>query len=110
MLEERQTDVIAASRVGKVENEDVWILSAQCQINEDGQLVKPEDRKIEWISHLYKPKRGGQDPVWSDIAKPAHECCIALPLSGDGLKHLVCAIRNAFGGNWRSAVFLLGIN
>ena len=79
-----ETDIIAANRVGKFEGKNVWVLSASCQLNEDGQLIQQEDRETDWISHLYKPKRIGQDPVWCDIAKPVHECAISLPLSGDG--------------------------
>jgi hypothetical protein len=75
--------------------------ACQIQINEDGELIAQEEQEIMWISHLYKPKRGGNDPVWYDIAKPDHQCKI-------NLCNLVQAMRNAFGGNWLSSMFLLG--
>ena len=106
--EGHNTDVLAASRVGKAVEKDIWILSEACQINEDGELIPQEEQEIMWISHLYKPKRGGNDPVWYDIAKPDHQCKINLPLSRSGLCNLVQAMRNAFGGNWLSSMFLLG--
>ena len=70
---ERPSDLLAASRVGKVHGKNIWVLAKDCQIDEDGQLIPQERQEIVWISHLYKPKRGGNDPVWCDIAKPAQE-------------------------------------
>lgn len=106
--ESRKPDVLAASRVGKAEEKDIWILSEAVQIDEDGILIPKEEQEILWISHLYKRKRGGFHPVWHDIAKPGHQCKINLPLSSNGICHLVHTMRNAFGGNWLSSIFLLG--
>ena len=106
--EGRQSDVLAAGRVGKAIEEDIWILSENCQINEDGELIPKEEQKILWISNICKPKRGGNDPVWCDIAKPVHQCNIDLPLSSNGLFNLVEAMKKAFGDNWFSSIFLLG--
>jgi hypothetical protein len=108
MIEERETEVVAADRVGKAEGKGIWVLSEDCQINENGELISPEDHEIRWISHLYKQKRGGNDPIWCDIAKPEHQCNIRLPLGSDGIRNLIAAMKNAFGGNWFSAVFVLG--
>lgn len=102
------TDITAASRVGKIEGQNVWVLSQNCQINHRGDLIAEENQTVKWISNLYKAKRNSQDPVWVDIAKPDHECAIKMPLSSEGLKTLVAAIKNAFGGNWLSSIFLLG--
>ena len=106
--EGRQPDVLAAERVGKAMEADIWVLSEDCQIDADGNLIPKEQQSILWISNLCKPKRGGNDPIWCDIAKPNHQCKIKLPLSSSGLCNLVEAMRNAFGANWFSSIFLLG--
>lgn len=100
--------MLAASRVGKSSEGNIWVLSSTCQINRDSHLVVEEDRKVHWISDLYKLQRDGMDPVWTNLAKPMHECSISLPLSSDGIKNLVGAMRNAFGSNWLSSIFVLG--
>ncbi len=87
---------------------DIWVLSEEGQINDDGELISIEEHEIKWISHLYKKKHGGNDPVWCDIAKPEHECKITMPLRCEGLQNLVAAMRNLLGGNCLSAMFLLG--
>jgi hypothetical protein len=104
MTNGEETEVMAASRVGKVEGIGIWVLSQHVQIDEDGQLIDQENSNIKWISHLYKPKRGCHDPVWSDIAKPEHQCNIQLPLSSNGLRNIVLALKNAldYQDSWLS--------
>ncbi|KAK3707808.1 hypothetical protein QZH41_011973 [Actinostola sp. cb2023] len=70
---------MAVTTIGKNRNrqgEEIWVLSKEVAIDGQGQLVKPRDFGMVWISHL-------ADGDGVTLAKEAQSCRIHLPLGSD---------------------------
>ena len=94
------------------QQQKVWVLNAEVQIDENGSTISPDDSPYIWLGdvcagrpEIFQPEVATRQHI---IADPKKKSTTALPLNPSALHSLITTLEAYYSHNFAAAMFVLG--